>query len=110
MIGIVWVTVIAWIPNHGASYFHDNAAIAGGEARWQSFKTRREGAKPEVHGRQTQLHAPEGRLGARFVTSRFRVLAVMKCCNHARLIAIMRQRATVNISGLAEAVRRAGNS
>ncbi len=38
MIGIVWVTVIAWIPNHGASYFHDNAAIAGGEARWQSFK------------------------------------------------------------------------
>lgn len=38
MIGIVWVTVIAWIPNHGASYFHANAAIAGGEARWQSFK------------------------------------------------------------------------
>ena len=39
MIGIVWVTVIAWIPNHGASYFHANAAIAGGEARWQSFKS-----------------------------------------------------------------------
>ena len=38
MIGIVWVTAIAWIPNHGASYFHANAAIAGGEARWQSFK------------------------------------------------------------------------
>ena len=38
MIGIVWVTVIAWIPNHGASYFHNNAAIAGGEARWESFK------------------------------------------------------------------------
>ena len=38
MIGIVFVTVIAWIPGHAASYFGSDAAIAGGEQRLDTFK------------------------------------------------------------------------
>eukprot|EP01026_Neomeris_dumetosa_P049608 TRINITY_DN43364_c0_g1_i3.p1 TRINITY_DN43364_c0_g1~~TRINITY_DN43364_c0_g1_i3.p1 ORF type:complete len:376 (+),score=25.61 TRINITY_DN43364_c0_g1_i3:131-1258(+) len=38
MIGIIFVTAIAWIPDHGASYLKEGAAIDGGEARWREFK------------------------------------------------------------------------
>ena len=38
MVGIVFVTAIAWIPGHDASYLKAGAAIPGGEARWNNFK------------------------------------------------------------------------
>eukprot|EP01025_Chloroclados_australasicus_P067210 TRINITY_DN9294_c0_g2_i1.p1 TRINITY_DN9294_c0_g2~~TRINITY_DN9294_c0_g2_i1.p1 ORF type:complete len:561 (-),score=55.61 TRINITY_DN9294_c0_g2_i1:267-1949(-) len=38
MIGIIFVTVIAWIPDHAASYLGDNASIPGGEERLEFFK------------------------------------------------------------------------
>lgn len=38
MIGIVFVTAIAWIPGHGASYLKASSAIPGGAARWENFK------------------------------------------------------------------------
>lgn len=38
MIGIVFVTVIAWIPGHAASYFGAGSSYAGGQARLDNFK------------------------------------------------------------------------
>lgn len=38
MMGIVFVTVIAWIPHHGASYLNADSALPGGEERWENFK------------------------------------------------------------------------
>ncbi|GAB4816680.1 hypothetical protein N2152v2_003726 [Parachlorella kessleri] len=38
VIGIVFVTVISWIPNHSASYLGEASAIRGGEYRLQYFK------------------------------------------------------------------------
>lgn len=38
MIGIVFVTVVAWIPHHGASYLNADAALPGGAERWDTFK------------------------------------------------------------------------
>eukprot|EP01023_Acetabularia_acetabulum_P020667 TRINITY_DN207_c0_g1_i14.p1 TRINITY_DN207_c0_g1~~TRINITY_DN207_c0_g1_i14.p1 ORF type:complete len:563 (+),score=126.84 TRINITY_DN207_c0_g1_i14:182-1870(+) len=38
MIGIIFVTVIAWIPGHGASYLGADSAIPGGEARRDEFE------------------------------------------------------------------------
>lgn len=38
MIGIVFVTVIAWIPGHAASYFGEGSSIKGGQTRLETFK------------------------------------------------------------------------
>ena len=38
MVGIVFVTAIAWIPGHGASYFGAGSPYPGGEARLENFK------------------------------------------------------------------------
>lgn len=36
--GILFVTLIAWIPGHKASYLGDESPIAGGAARLKDFK------------------------------------------------------------------------
>lgn len=38
MAGIVFATVVSWIPGHGASYLGPNAEIPGGEARMETFR------------------------------------------------------------------------
>ncbi len=38
MIGIVFVTVIAWIPGHAASYLGAESSIKGGQQRLDTFK------------------------------------------------------------------------
>ncbi|GAB4814177.1 hypothetical protein N2152v2_001223 [Parachlorella kessleri] len=38
VIGILFVTVISWIPNHSASYLGSASAIEGGETRLELFK------------------------------------------------------------------------
>lgn len=39
LIGILWITLISWIPTSGnkATYFTGNSYIPGGEARYQYF-------------------------------------------------------------------------
>lgn len=55
MVGIVFVTVIAWIPNHAASYFGSNSPIPGGVERLHIFKKVR--YHPPSHSMITHRHA-----------------------------------------------------